>query len=197
MTELQKAERELFELTEKVSKLRRDSPLTPVKNYVFSTIEGETELLSLFGDKDTLFMIHNMGQGCRYCTLWADGLNAFLPHIESRFALALASKDSPQVQRTFANSRGWRFKMVSHGGGEYASEQSVLPNESNVPGMVCYTRKGKEIFKKNYVSFGPGDEFCSLWNVLSLAGVSSEEWVPQYTYWKRPETLDDGGENLE
>ena len=35
MTELQKAEKELFELTQKVAGLRRDSEPTPVKNYTF------------------------------------------------------------------------------------------------------------------------------------------------------------------
>jgi predicted dithiol-disulfide oxidoreductase (DUF899 family) len=196
MTELQKAEKELMELTEKVTKLRRDSVAAPVKNYSFQTGEGQTTLLDLFGDKDILFLIHNMGQGCRYCTLWADGFNGFVPHLESTFAFALVSKDSPQTQRTLANSRNWRFRMASHGGGDYIKEQSVQSGESNYPGMVCYTRIGKEIYRKNAVTFGPGDEFCSLWNILSLAGIGEEQWTPQFNYWSRPEKMDDGGKNL-
>ena len=176
--------------------MRRDTKPTAVSNYTFKTQNGDTTLLDLFGDKDTLFLIHNMGQGCRYCTLWGDGLNGFIPHLESRFAVAMASKDSPETQRLFANSRGWRFKMVSHGGGNYIKEQTVMTGENNMPGMVCYTRKGSEIFRKNAAIFGPGDEFCPQWNVLSLAGISEEEWTPQFTYWKRPEKMDDGGKNL-
>lgn len=34
------------------------------------------------------------------------------------------------------------------------------------------------------------------WNFSSLAGVSTEEWTPQFNYWKRPEKMDDGGKNL-
>lgn len=196
MTELQKAEKDLYELTAKVAKLRRDSKPIPVKNYSFKTAEGEVSLLSLFGAHDTLFLIHNMGQGCRYCTLWADGLNGFVTHLESQFAFALVSKDSPETQRALANARHWRFKMASHGGGNYIQEQSVQAGENNSPGMVCYVRKGNEIFKKNSVAFGPGDEFCSQWNILSLAGISNEEWTPQFSYWKRPEKMDDGGQNL-
>lgn len=197
MTELQKTEKELYELTLKVARLRRESHPTPVKNYKFQTLEGETTLRELFGDKEILFLIHNMGQGCRYCTLWADGINGFVSHIESEFALAVVSKDSPQIQRQFANSRQWRFKMASHQGGEYIQEQTVLSGEANSPGMVCYIRKGQEIFRKNSVSFGPGDEFCPQWNILSLAGISIEEWTPQFNYWRRPEKMDDGGKNLE
>lgn len=196
MTELQKAERELYELTRKVASLRRDTKPVEVKNYAFQDLNGEVNLLDLFGGKDTLFLIHNMGQGCRYCTLWADGLNGFVQHIESQFAFALASKDSPQTQRQISNSRGWRFRMVSHGGGEYIREQNVLEGKDNSPGIVCYIRKGNQIFRKNSAVFGPGDEFCPQWNVLSLAGVSVEEWTPQFNYWKRPEKMDDGGQNL-
>lgn len=196
MNELQQAEKELFELTKKVAKLRRETKPVLVKNYTFTSIEGEVSLLDLFSDKDTLFLIHNMGQGCRYCTLWADGLNGFVPHIESEFALALVSKDDPQTQRRFANSRNWRFRMVSHGGGDYIKEQSVIAGENNMPGLVCYIKNGDEIYKKNSSIFGPGDEFCSQWNLLSLAGFSPEEWTPQYNYWKRPEKMDDGGQNL-
>ncbi len=196
MTRLQEAEKELFELTEKVAKLRRDTIATPVKNYVFQTEQGEVTLLELFGSRDILFLIHNMGQGCRYCTLWADGLNGFIPHLESQFAFTLVSKDNPLIQRQFANSRNWRFKLVSHGGGDYIKEQSVALDSGNAPGIVCYTRKGDEIFRKNSSQFGPGDEFCSQWNILSLAGLTSKEWVPQFNYWKRPEKMDDGGQNL-
>lgn len=196
MTELQKAEKELYELSQKVMSLRRDSKSMPVKNYTFQDLEGEVTLLKLFGEKETLFLIHNMGQACRYCTLWADGFNGFVQHLESHFALAMVSKDTPQAQRLLANSRNWRFKMVSHGSGDYIKEQTVMTGENNMPGIVCYTRKGDQIFRKNSAIFGPGDEFCSQWNILSLAGISHEEWTPQFNYWKRPEKMEDGGKNL-
>jgi predicted dithiol-disulfide oxidoreductase (DUF899 family) len=196
MTDLQKAEQELYELTQKVATLRKATPPTPVQNYSFQTPEGKVTLLDLFAGKETLFLIHNMGQGCRYCTLWADGLNGFVPHVESTFAFALVSKDDPATQRQFANSRGWRFRMASHGGGKYLEEQSVEPGKGNMPGMVCYVRRGDQIFRKNVAVFGPGDEFCSIWNLISLAGISTEEWTPQFNYWKRPEKLEDGGQNL-
>ncbi len=196
MTELQKAEKELFELTKKVASLRRDSKPVEVKNYTFQDTDGDVSLLKLFGDKDILFLIHNMGQGCRYCTLWADGLNGFVQHIESQYAFAMVSKDAPQLQRQISNSRGWRFKMASHGGGDYIKEQTVMIGENNMPGIVCYTKQGDQIFRNNSASFGPGDEFCPQWNILSLAGVSTEEWMPQFNYWKRPEKMDDGGKNL-
>lgn len=195
-TEIQKMEEQIMELNGKLLKLRKETRPTEVRNYTFKTLDGETTLLKLFGDKKILFAIHNMGQGCRYCTLWADGMNAFLPHLEDQAAVVLFSKDAPEIQRRFANSRGWRFRLASHGGGDYIRDQSVKDGAENMPGMVCYIREGDKVFKKNSTVWGPGDEFCPQWHILSLAGLSEDDWTPQYGYWQRPSKLDDGGENL-
>lgn len=194
--EIAALEAQIFELTGKLNALRQAELGDTVPNYTFATQGGETSLLSLFGDQDTLLVIHNMGQGCRYCTLWADGFNGFLPHLESAMSVVLVSKDAPDLQRQFANSRGWRFRLASHGGGAYVQEQTVQDGAANMPGAVVYTRDGDTIRRKNAVVFGPGDLFCSAWNLLALAGLNTETWTPQYTYWQRPAQLDDGGANL-
>ena len=125
-TEIQNLEQQIAELTQKLHALRAKSPPQPVPDYPFQTLEGKTTLAELFGDRDRLLVIHNMGQGCRYCTLWADGFNGLLPHLESALAVVLVSKDPPDLQRRFANSRGWRFRLASHGGGNYIREQTVI-----------------------------------------------------------------------
>jgi predicted dithiol-disulfide oxidoreductase (DUF899 family) len=191
-------EQQLLEMTLRLTKLRREAPRVEVPAYTFQTLGGETTLLDLFAGREVLFAIHNMGQACRYCTLWADGLNPFLPHLEDRFAVALLSKDAPDVQRRFANARGWRYRMASHGGGAYIREQSVHPGQGNMPGIVCYVREGARVFRKNASAFGPGDLFCSVWNVLALAGIDESAWTPQYGYWHPPaaRAMEDGGANL-
>ena len=194
--EIQKLELKIYDLVQQLGALRKDARPNPVMNYQLQDINGPVDLLTLFGEKKTLFAIHNMGQGCRYCTLWADGLNGFLPHLESEFAVVLLSKDSPEAQRKMALSRQWRFRMVSHGGGEYIQEQTVMPGQDNMPGIVCYQREADDIFRKNTSIFGPGDMYCPQWHILSLAGVSADDWTAQYSYWRRPQKMDDGGENL-
>ncbi len=195
-TEIVELEGQIYELTLKLHELQKSNSGEVVENYVFDTQAGQTNLLELFGEHERLLAIHNMGQACRYCTLWADGLNGFLPHLESTMAVVLVSKDSPDLQRTFANSRGWRFRLASHGGGDYAREQTVQEGAINMPGAVVYERKGDDIVRKNAVIFGPGDLYCSMWNLLALAGLSEDGWTPQYSYWRRPDVLEDGGENL-
>lgn len=194
--EIAEIEKQIFELTKKLNELRVVNSGDEVENYVFSTLDGDVTLLDMFGDNDRLLVVHNMGQGCRYCTLWADGFNGFLPHLESVMSVFLVSRDSPDVQRKFANTRNWRFRLASHGGGQYIQEQTVMNGEHNVPGAVMYEREGNRVMRKNAVVFGPGDMFCPVWNLLAMAGISDSKWTPQYNYWRRPQKLDDGGANL-
>lgn len=193
---IQELEKEIYDLSIKLSQMKKDAPLEQVPDYEFENEFGLIRLSDLLKTKDRLLMIHNMGQGCRYCTLWADGLNPFLPHLESTLSVALCSKDSPKVQRRLANDRGWRFNMVSHGGGAYISEQSVMPGHDNMPGVVYYEQQDGKIYRKNASVFGPYDQFCGIWHLLAMAGIGAEEWTPQFRYWQRPKKMDDGGENL-
>jgi predicted dithiol-disulfide oxidoreductase (DUF899 family) len=194
--EIAQLETQIFELTQKLNALRKARPPEEIPNYTFTTLNGPNTLLELFGDQQRLLVIHNMGQGCRFCTLWADGFNGLLSHLESAMAVVLVSRDDPQLQRRFANSRDWRFRLASHGGGDYIQEQSVVPGAANMPGAVIYERQGEKIYRKNACVFGPGDLYCSMWNLLALAGIGEAEWVPQFRYWQQPETLDDGGEGV-
>lgn len=194
--EIQQLEKQIFELKQQLAGLHRDNPSSEVPNYEFSVQGGKTSLSELFETKDKLLLIHNMGQGCRYCTLWADGFNGFLPHLEDALSVVLVSKDAPDLQRQFANSRGWRFRLASHGGGDYIKEQTAMDGAENYPGAVLYEKRDGRVYRKNSAVFGPGDNFCSAWDLLSLAGLDASTWTPQYQYWKRPQKMDDGGENI-
>ncbi|MDG3086476.1 DUF899 family protein [Vibrio hannami] len=173
-SEVQELEQQIYELNKKLVDLRKHNPdREEVRNYSFNALNGDVSLLELFDNRDKLLVIHNMGQGCRYCTLWADGFNGFIPHLESTMSVVLVSKDTPEIQRQFANSRGWRFNMASHEGGEYIKEQSVLQGENNMPGAVVYEKEGDRIYRRSSCIFGPGDLYCSMWSLLGLAGMSS------------------------
>ena len=93
-------ERQIFELTAKLNALRRDNAPSPVPNYRFDTLTGEVNLLDQFAGRDRLLAIHNMGQGCRYCTLWADGFNGMLAHLEDAMSVVLLSGDPPPCSVT-------------------------------------------------------------------------------------------------
>ncbi len=193
---IQELEQELYEKTLQLHQLKQTTDPTKVNNYQFDTLSGKVSLKELFAGKDKLLMIHNMGQGCRYCMIWGDGLNGFLPHLESVMSVVMVSKDDPQTQQCYANSRHWRFRMASYHNSEYIIEQSTLPGSDNMPGAVCYHADGDKIYRSHSAIFGPGDLYCSFWNFLALAGLTSQDWTPQYNYWRRPAQLDDGGKNV-
>jgi predicted dithiol-disulfide oxidoreductase (DUF899 family) len=195
--EIKNLEKEMYAIAQKLEKLRKEAPPSEINNYTFQTLLGKTTLLDLFGKKDKLLVIHNMGQGCRWCTSWADGINAALPHLENLFSVVLVSKDSPEAQRTMALNRNWKFRMASHGGQEYISEQTTEAGQNNMPGLVFYQREGNKIFRKNATTFGPGDAFNPLFHIVTLGGIGMEEMTPQFSYFKRPEKMDDSGQDLE
>jgi len=194
--EIAQIEKDIFDLTKKLHDLRAKQKSAEVTNYSFDTLNGKVTLQDLFAGKDKLLMIHNMGQGCRYCTLWGDGINGFVPHLESALSVVMVSKDSPEVQQRFANSRQWRMRMASHGGGAYQQEQVAGDGMDNAPGVASYELKGEKIYRCGSAYFGPGDLYCSAWNFLALAGLDESNWTPQYNYWLRPTTLEDGGDNV-
>ena len=196
--EIQALEKEIGELTTKLKQLQIDNEGAdaPVPNYTFETEFGNVSLRDLFGNKDTLLVIHNMGDGCRYCTIWADGINGFLPHLETAMSVVLVSKNDPDTQRTFANSRSWRFNIASHRNCDYAEDHTTLGEYGNVPGAAVYVRKGDQIFKKNACMFGPGDVYCAMWHIFALAGIKEDNWTPQFRYWSRPDKMEDGGQGV-
>lgn len=196
MTEAEKLEYEIMKKAQQLAALRRKEGDVEVSDYAFTTLNGETSLSNLFAGRDRLLMIHNMGQGCRYCTLWADGINGVLDHLEDAMAVALVSKDAPETQRKMALDRGWKFRLASHEGGAYMSEQCEMAGYSNCPGAAIYEMKDGTIVRRGRTAFGPGDLYSPVWHFLALAGLSESDWTPQFHYWRRPEKLDDGGDNI-
>jgi len=196
MTDAQKLEMEIMEKAQELAALRQAEEGAEVEDYSFATHHGEIRLSDLFAGRKRLLMIHNMGQGCRYCTLWADGINGILDHLEDAMVVALVSKDPPDLQRRMALDRGWKFRLASHAGGDYMGEQCAMGEHANMPGAAVYQLEDGKIMRRGRTAFGPGDLYSPMWHFLSLAGIGMSDWTPQFHYWARPEKMDDGGENL-
>lgn len=183
IAEIEVLEKKIEELKKELAELKRSQPPQPVRDYAFAGQEGDVALSSLFGDKDDLLVIHNMGRGCVYCTLWADGFNGVLPHLEDRASVVLVSPDPPEVQREFAMSRGWRFRMVSDRDREFSKDMDMLVEGGVWPGVSGFRRQpdGSIVrIAKSY--FGPGDDFCSVWPLFDHLMNGANDWEPKYRY---------------
>lgn len=170
----------------RLNELLRSGDRTPMDNHPLVDGTGEIRLSDLFGDHKELIVVHNMGKGCPYCTLWADGLNGMLPHFESRAAFALVSPDSPDVQKAFADSRGWKFRMVSDQARTFTADSGFVANhdgrEMVMPGFSTFTRDGDRLERVASSFFGPGDTYCAIWHMFALLGDGVNEWQPRLDY---------------
>jgi len=171
-------------IREKMAELRRSVPPEKVKDYELTASNGEKIRLSqLFGDKKELFVIHNMGRACPYCTLWADGFNGVVKHLENRASFVLSSPDSPEIQTAFAKSRNWEFRMVSTQGSTFARDLEYQGDDWLRPGTSVFTKNEKgEIFRVSSAEFGPGDDYCQVWHLFDLLPKGADGWQPRFAY---------------
>ena len=173
---------QIGELRKKMRELQQTTKPQEIEDYMLASAEGGVRLSALFGDKDHLFVIHNMGAACRYCTLWADGFNGILPHLEDRAAFVVCSPDSPEQQRKFAESRGWRFRMLSHQDTTFAEDMGYRGERGWMPGVSVFAKQNDRIVRVSDASFGPGDDFCTVWHLFDLIPEGAGDWAPKYQY---------------
>lgn len=175
--------RRIAELRAEMRNVQRASEPQPVKDYEFRTASQRSVRLSeLFGAQEYLFVIHNMGAGCPYCTLWADGFNGVLEHLQSRAAFVVSSPDPPDRQQAFASSRGWKFRMVSHAGTTFAQDMGFGREGNWMPGVSVFRRRGAQIVRVSDTAFSPGDDFCNVWHFFDLLPDGPAGWDPKYHY---------------
>ncbi|MBX3405626.1 MAG: DUF899 family protein [Phycisphaeraceae bacterium] len=183
--EVRRIESEINALRRQLVEARKAAAAMPVRDYVLRSVDGaEVRLSGLFGNKPDLILVHNMGRKCPYCTLWADGFVGFARHIGNRAGFALCSADEPEVAREFAASRGWPYRVVSGHGSSFAHDMGFEPKPGEPwPGVSTFRRAGDgSITRIGAASFGPGDEFCSIWHMLDLLRDGAAGWEPKYSY---------------
>jgi predicted dithiol-disulfide oxidoreductase (DUF899 family) len=187
-SKIEKLESQYADIAQKLAAARRGlEPEVIDKDYSFDTAPGTISLSELFGDHRALLLVHNMGKGCPYCTLWADGFNGVVQHLENATSFVVASPDSPKVQAEFAESRGWRFRMISYGASTFAADMGYEGADSTYgcfqPGVSAFIKQDDgKIARKGFTYFGPGDQFSGIWHMLDLIGKSTEDWGPKFSY---------------
>ena len=183
--------REIDALRREMRTLQAAIEPEPVADYTLQGWDGPVRLSELFGEKRDLFVIHNMGTSCRYCTLWADGFNGVYEHLADRAAFVLATPNTPQVQQQFARNRGWRFPMVSHEGSSFAKDlgyrlesgDETGENSSRwVPGVSAFQKDASGVRRVSNTELGPYDDFCSVWHFLDLLPEGPAGWSPKFRY---------------
>lgn len=179
---IRKLEARLVRQHQKLGELKRRRPPEPVANYTLAGPTGPVKLSALFGSHKDLIVVHNMGRRCPYCTMWADGYNGLRPHLENRAAFAVVSPDSLKVQQAFAQSRGWKFRMLSGKDSAFAADMGFMDGRQSLPGVSAFRRKGNKIYRIASAPFGPHDPFCATWHFFDLLADGVGDWSPKFQY---------------
>lgn len=192
--QLEKLDREINERIAAMTALLKEWAGAPVQDYELIGADGAPVRLSeLFGAKDDLIVVHNMGAGCAYCTTWADGFNGVLQHLEDRASFVVVSPDAPEKQAAFAASRGWRFRMASCGGTSFASDMGYASERDGktyyMPGYSTFRRDSDgSIRRVGRDFFGPGDRYLSIFHMFEMLDGGTGEWYARHSYETSAET---------
>jgi len=179
---IRKLEDRLVRQHQKLGKLKRELAPKAVEDYALKNPEGPVTLSELFGDKRDLIVVHNMGASCPYCTMWADGFNGVLPHLENRAAFVVVSPDQPKTQKAFAAKRGWKFRMVSGRGSKFAKDMGFIEGDNPLPGVSTFRKTGRKITRVASAPLGPFDPFCPVWHFFALLAGGVGNWQPKFRY---------------
>lgn len=178
VTDAEKAEKKLRKITEEIADLRKKYikqiskiAAMDVKDYALRSSDGnEVKLSEMFGDNKYLFLVHNMGKSCSYCTLWADGFSGITYFMEKKAAFGVVSPDAPEVQKEFADSRGWKFKMYSSEGSDFTKDMGYFTEAGAYwPGVSVFHKQADGSIRRiSKDFFGPGDFYSSPWHFFDL-----------------------------
>jgi predicted dithiol-disulfide oxidoreductase (DUF899 family) len=184
--EIQERRNKIIELLKRAAR-----PIEKIYSFVDWSNQRVT-LDELFGDKEDLIVIHNMGKGCVYCTLWADEINGIRQHLSNRAALAVINPNPIEVQKEFAASRGWQFRMLSDADMDFTLDMGFAIEKDGKryaqPGFSTFHRDADgKISRVGYDEFGPGDQYSSVWHFFDLLKDGVKEWEPEYSYATKEE----------
>jgi predicted dithiol-disulfide oxidoreductase (DUF899 family) len=171
-------EQEILKKKEQLVKLKKSLPETKVDNYLFSLPNNEkVSLAQLFGDKNELFVVHNMGSSCSYCTMWADGFNGIYHHLIKKAPFVVTSPDSPEFQEDFSASRGWKFPLISTEENTFKEDMGFEKDGYYYPGVSTFRKDADgNIYHHAKTTLGPGDDYCAVWHLLDLLPSGREDY---------------------
>lgn len=185
---IEEAEKHLRAQLQTLASLRKQSPRAEVQDYVlkWAGTAKPVRLSELFGKKDELILVHNMGASCPGCTAWADGFNALHPHVADRAAFVLSSPDRPEDQAKVKEARRWTLPMVSSHDSSFTSDMGFTGPDVGYgvfrPGVSAFRRVDGKILRTAKAPFGPGDLYNPVPHLLDLLEGGSEGWFPKLKY---------------
>ena len=194
---LRRAEVALRDQIEAVAAMRRQLPPGPaVRDYVFLEGDKRVHLSELFRDgKPELVIYHLMywvddDEFCPMCSMWIDGLDAVVPHLEQRINFAVATRAPVEKLQAWAKQRGWRnAKLLSDDGPDFARDTGAEDSDGDpIETVAVFTKDGSTI-RNTYVghayvlSEARGiDLLTPVWQLFDLLPSGRGDWNASNDY---------------
>lgn len=169
--QIDRLEQEIVAKNKELAKLRASVPRRKIKDYTLKGPGGsEVNLSQLFSKEKYLVLIHNMGQACKYCTMWANGFEGIYKHFEGKAGFVLVSPDEPEKQKKFAEQNGWTFKMYSALDSSFSYDLGFATDDNKpLPGVSTFRKKEDGTIELlTQAKFGEGDNYCTVWHLYDL-----------------------------
>jgi predicted dithiol-disulfide oxidoreductase (DUF899 family) len=208
--ELRLAEVDLMRQREKVAALRRRLPLgTVVEDYEF--LEGPRDLddgdapvstvrlSELFSAPDRALVVYHAMYGkrqttpCPMCTMWVDGFNGVVPHLQQNVDFVVASAADPAALRAHARDRGWdNVRLLSCGDNTFQYDLAAEDQDGAQDSTVSVFVLDAEGRQRHFYSCHPHmaddiqqrgiDLLSPVWHVLDLTPQGRGEWFASLDY---------------
>ena len=206
-------EKEYTRARDRLSQERRALPWVKVdKNYVFDSSDGERTLADLFRGRSQLVVQHFMfapewNEGCKSCSVWADGFERMIPHLAARDTTMVAISRAPLEKLAVFKARmGWTFDWLSSGVNDFNYDYTVsfTPEEvksgdkiynfgtsgfgiEDAPGISVFYRDDAGNIFHTYSCFARGlDMVNAAYHYLDLTPLGRhEEGLPYPMDWVR------------
>jgi predicted dithiol-disulfide oxidoreductase (DUF899 family) len=195
---------------EKVASLRRQLPAgTVVQDYEF--LEGPRDLADgddpvtsvrlseLFTSPDRALVVQHVMYGkrqtspCPMCTLWVDGLNGVVRHIEQNADFVVAAAADPVALRAHARNRGWgNVRLLSCGDNTFQYDLGAEDEAGEQDSTISVFRLGADGTPTHFYTTHPRlaedipergiDLLSPVWHILDLTPQGRGDWYGGLQY---------------
>ncbi|MDD9908980.1 MAG: thioredoxin family protein [Ahrensia sp.] len=200
--ELLKEEKQFMQQRDALSAKRRQMPWLRIDtDYRFDTVDGEKSLAELFCGKSQLIVYHFMfgtdwNEGCKSCSLNADGYDGLSPHLAARDAAFVTVSNAPlDTLLKYRDRMGWSFDWVSSIGPRFGTDfhvtvsqndrdrgktrynyRDIEPFSDEMPGVSVFATDGDGQVYHTYSSYSRGlDNIMAIYHYLDLLPKGRDE----------------------
>jgi predicted dithiol-disulfide oxidoreductase (DUF899 family) len=207
---LRLAEIDLMRQNERVAELRRQLPEgAAVDDYTF--VEGPRDLdagdgpiqsvrlSQLFSTPGRALVVYHLMFGklqtspCPMCTMWIDGINGVVQHLERNVDFVVAAAAEPAALRAHARTRGWRnVRLLSCGDSSFKYDLNSEDEAGNQDSTVSvFTRDERGVIRHRYSAHPRMSEeigergidlLSPVWHMLDLTPYGRDDWNPELAY---------------